>query len=143
MSSRFQTLQAIIAAWRSGDVDAVIDKMCDDIVWHYAAPAMPPVRGKAAARKLLARFQADMRDIRWRIFTHVESGDVLFVEGVDEYNTPDGIRIAVPYAGVFEFRGDRVCGWRDYVDLGVIESQKSGAPFSSQVTDLLDRPEAS
>ena len=43
-------------------------------------------------------------DIQWRIFAHAESGDRLFLEGVDEYRTGDGKRMALPYAGVLEFR---------------------------------------
>lgn len=116
--------------------------MDDEIVWHYAAPAMPPVRGKSAARKLLQRFQADMHGIQWRIFAYAETGDRLFIEGVDDYRTTDGQRVAVPYAGVLEFRGDLIIGWRDYVDLAVIEQQKAGQPLTRQVEALLDRPVA-
>jgi limonene-1,2-epoxide hydrolase len=117
--------------------------MTDDIVWHYAAPGLPPVRGKAAAEKLLRKLQADMHDIQWRIFAHAESGDRLFLEGVDEYRTGDGKRMALPYAGVLEFRGDQIAAWRDYVDLGVLADQKAGKPFTAQVKTLLDRAAAS
>ncbi|OIQ63744.1 limonene-1,2-epoxide hydrolase catalytic domain [mine drainage metagenome] len=103
---------------------------------------MPPVRGKAAAAKLLSNFQKDMHGIQWRIFAHAETGDRLFIEGVDDYTTADGKRVAAPYAGVLDFKGDLICGWRDYVDLGVIAQQKAGEPMSKQVEGLLDRPVA-
>ena len=142
MGRRHAILRQVIEAWQAKDIDGVLSHMADDVVWHYAAPALPPVRGKPAARKLLQRFGADMHGIQWRIFAHAEAGDRLFVEGVDDYTTTDGRRVAAPYAGVLEFRGDLICGWRDYVDLGVMDAQKAGEPLSAQVLALLDRPAA-
>ena len=139
MGSRYAILRQVIEAWQAKDIDRVVAHMHDDIVWHYAAAAMPPVRGKAAARKLLERFQTDMHAIQWRIFAHAEAGDRLFLEGVDDYRTSDGRRVAAPYAGVLDFRGDLIIGWRDYVDLGVVAQQKAGEPLSPQVEMLLDR----
>jgi limonene-1,2-epoxide hydrolase len=138
----YRILLQVIEAWQAKDIDGVLAHMADDIVWHYAAPGLPPVRGKATAAKLLARFQADMHGIQWRIFAHAEAGDRLFIEGVDDYRTTEGHRVAVPYAGVLDFRGDLIVGWRDYVDLAVIADQKSGQPLSAQVEGLLDRPTA-
>ena len=143
MGRRYAILRQVIQAWQAKDIDRVLAFMDDEIVWHYAAPAMPPVRGKAAARKLLERFQADMHGIQWRIFAYSETGDRLFIEGVDDYRTTSGHRVAAPYAGVLEFRGDLIVGWRDYVDLGVIDQQKAGQPLTRQVEALLDRPAAS
>jgi len=140
MGRCFTILRQVIEAWQDKDIERVLSFMADDIVWHYAAAAMPPVRGKAAARKLLTRFQADMHRIEWRIFAHAETGDRLFVEGVDDYRTPEGHRVATPYAGVLDFRDGLIVGWRDYVDLGVAADQKAGQPFARQVLELLDRP---
>ena len=139
MARLFSILSTVIAAWQAKDVEAVLAHMADDIVWHYAAPGLPRGRGMAAAEKLLRQFQTDRHDIQWRIFNHAEAGNLLFLEGVDDYSTTDGKRMAVPYAGVLEFRDDLIVGWRDYVDLGVIAAQKAGAPFSKQVETLLAR----
>ena len=87
MARRYAILRQVIEAWQAKDVEAVLSHLADDIVWHYAAPALPPVRGKATARKLLQRFGADMHGIQWRIFAHAEAGDRLFIEGVDDYRT--------------------------------------------------------
>ena len=140
MTRCYAVMQTLITAWQAKDVEGVLALMTDDVVWHYAAGAMPPVRGKVTARKLLTRFQADMHDIRWRIFVYAEAGDTLFIEGVDEYRTTEGLRIAAPYAGVLEFRDGLIAGWRDYVDIGVIAAQKAGEPVSPQVEALLARP---
>jgi len=139
MDPLYQRLQQMIVAWQAKDIDKVLTFLHDEVVWHYAAGPMPPVRGKATAAKLLGRFTADMHGIQWRIFAHAESGDRLFVEGVDEYTSADGKRIAAPYAGVLEFKDGLIIGWRDYVDIGVIAAQKAGEPITAQVESLLAR----
>lgn len=139
MSRHYETLCKVIAAWRQKDVDGVLLHFAEDIVWHFAAPALPPARGKAAAAKLLRRMCADMQDINWRIISYAEKGDTLFVEGVDTFQTNAGLRIALPYAGVLDFRDDLIAAWRDYVDLAVLESQKAGQPTSLEVEALIAR----
>jgi len=141
MARLYDTLLQLIEAWQAKDIDRVLSFMHEDIVWHYAAGAMPPVRGKAKAAKLLTRFQAEMHDIRWRLFDHAESADRLFIEGVDEYRSAEGRRIAAPYAGVMEFRDGKIIAWRDYVDIGVIAAQKAGEPLTPHVLALIDRAE--
>jgi ketosteroid isomerase-like protein len=126
MTRRIDILQAIIEAWKAKDVDGVLSHMDEEIVWHFAVAAEPPLRGKAMARKFLTRFGAGMNDVRWRVFDFQESGDRLFVEGVDEFRTDEG--------------GDLVVGWRDYVDVGVMAAQRAGAPVTDQVKALIDRP---
>ncbi len=138
--TRMQQFQEVIDGWKRKDVDFVLSRMTDDVVWHFAAAIAPPAKGKAAARAFVDQFGANIGEVRWRIFHHAEVGDRLFVEGVDEYTTKDGIAIAAPYAGVIEFRGDLISGWRDYVDRGVIEAQKAGGGWSDQVKELVGRP---
>ena len=140
MAQRIEILRAIIEAWKAKDIDAVLSHLHDDVVWHYAVAAAPPLVGKAKARRFLERFAADANDIRWRIFAHQEAGDRLFVEGVDEFRTAAGDVIATPYAGVLDFSGDLVIGWRDYVDVGVMTAQRAGAPTTDHVKTLIDRP---
>ena len=140
MSRKFEILKALIASWRDGDIDAVLGHMTDDIVWHYAASVAPPLTGKVKARKFLDNFKSQLTEVRWRLFDHAERGDTLFVEGVDEYLSRDGHWVAAPYAGVFEFRGDLICGWRDYVDMGVMQAQQRGEARSAWVAALIERP---
>lgn len=142
MDKRFKQFSAVIDAWKRKDTAYIFDAMTDDIVWHYAAAVAPAARGKAGAKAFLDRFAPGVGEVRWRIFTHAETADRLFVEGVDEYDTPDGKTIIAPYAGVIEFRGDKISGWRDYVDRSVIEDQKAGKPVPAQVTELVSRPVA-
>jgi limonene-1,2-epoxide hydrolase len=142
MDKRFKQFSAVIDAWKRKDVDFIINSMTDDIVWHYAAAIAPPARGKAECRAFIQKFGANIGAVRWRIFEHAETADRLFAEGVDEYDSLDGHTIKAPYAGIIEFRGDLISGWRDYVDRGVIDAQKRGEPASAQVIELTSRPAA-
>jgi limonene-1,2-epoxide hydrolase len=143
MTSRFQVYQSVIAAWKKKDIDGVLSHMSDDIVWHYAAAISPPVLGHAGARKFMETFGARIGEVRWRVFDYAESGDRLFVEGVDEFFTTDGKRVATPYAGVLDFRGDLICGWRDYFDSGVAAGMQAGGAASPEVESLIARPAVS
>jgi ketosteroid isomerase-like protein len=133
-------MRQLIDAWQRRDIEGVLALMDDDIVWHYAAGALPPARGKAHVARVLARLQPTMLDISWRIFAHAETEDRLFVEGVDEHRTEAGRRVAAPYAGVLEFKAGRIAGWRDYVDTAVMARQREGEAPSPQVLDLIERP---
>ncbi len=142
VNRRFEQFSAVIFAWKRKDIDYIIDAMADDVVWHYAAAIAPPARGKAEARAFITKFGANVGAVRWRIFAHAETADRLFVEGVDEYDSKEGRTIIAPYAGIIEFRGDKITGWRDYVDAGVIAAMKAGGPVPPQVAELIRRPVA-
>ena len=140
MSAKFATMKALIAAWTAGDIDGALGFMTDDIVWHYAAAVAPPLKGRDKARKFLDRFKADITEVRWRLFDYAERGDRLFVEGVDEFRTNAGHLVAAPYAGVLTFRGELICDWRDYVDVGVMDAQRGGEGRSAWVAEMIERP---
>jgi len=43
-------------------------------------------------------------------------GATVFTERVDRF-TIGGRTVALPVAGIFDLRGDRIAAWRDYFDL--------------------------
>ena len=140
MSRKLDILKTVIADWRAGDINAVLAHMDDEIVWHYAAGAAPPLRGKAKARRFLENFKAQLTEVRWRLFDYAENGERLFVEGVDEFTATDGAIVVAPYAGVLRFNGDLIAEWRDYVDVGVMDAQRAGSVATDWVSALADRP---
>jgi limonene-1,2-epoxide hydrolase len=129
----------VIDAWTARDVDAVLVHMADDIVWHYAAAIAPPLKGKASARKLLEKMATETSRLHWRIVDYAERGDRLFIEGAEDYLDKGGATVVTPYAGVLEFRGDQICAWRDYLDLGAMEAQKAGKGTPAWISDLAGR----
>lgn len=137
--SHVRVLLALIDAWKAKDIDGVLACMHDDIVWHYAAVVAPPLKGKAKARKLLQGMALQVRDVTWRIFDYAESGDRLFVEGVDEYVSADGHLVSAPYAGVVEFRDGKIIGLREYFDMGAVNALKAGEAMKEHVRALIAR----
>lgn len=137
--SHLQVMLSFIERWKAKDIDGVLALLDENVVWHYAAAIAPPVRGKAKARKFLEAMAPQVAEVRWRIFDYAERGDRLFVEGVDEYLTPDGRLVSAPYAGVVEVAGGLIVGLREYFDLGVMNALKDGKPMTDHVRQLLDR----
>lgn len=126
--SLYPTLLAVITAWRHQDVEGVLKHLTDDIVWQNSAGYNPPIVGKAAMRATLTTMAARIKTNHWRIFDHAESGDRLFMEGVDEFWTKDGAHIAIPYAGSLHFRGPLIAKWTEYFDgrLSAEQTAKGG-----------------
>ncbi len=130
---------SLIRAWKKHDVEAVLAMLADDIVW-YTAVGAAPTRGKDAVRKVLEGFAPKRTAENWKIFHHATSGNRLFVEGVDDFADDQGRRIAVPYAGVIEYRDGRITGWRDYFDIGTLAKMKAGEPIPAVIEPLISRP---
>jgi uncharacterized protein (TIGR02246 family) len=137
----YEAFLELIRAWQKHDIDAVLALLAEDIVW-YPAVGSPPVQGRDGVRKVLEQFAPKRRQENWRIFHHAVSGDRLFVEGVDDYLDDQGRRVAVPYAGVVEFRHGRITGWRDYFDISTLNRMKAGEPIPEAIVPLISRPGA-
>lgn len=142
MPRLYAVADAIIQAWHRQDVEAVLAHVTDDIAWHNSSGFAPAVRGKAAMREVLKSMAGVIKENRWRIFDHAENDTRLFMEGVDEFWLVTGEHVAIPYAAVYEFRGDKVAVWREYFDGRISAAMKAGAPMSDEVKALIDRPAA-
>ena len=137
--NKLQTVQEIIKAWRAHDLDAVLDHVADDIEYHFLV-GLKPLCGKSEMRSFLEKFGADQTDIRWRIVNAAEAGDILMVEGIDDYIDGKGRRIQTPYMGVFEFENGKVRAWRDYLDPALVKVDKIGEQQPEWVKALISRP---
>lgn len=139
-------VETVMEAWGRHDLDGVLAPMSDDIEWHYHVGSRPVV-GKEAMRKVLEKLAAHQLDSAWRVIRHATRPEpdgrvALFVEAVDDYRSPDDRRVVVPYAGVYEFDGETVVAWRDYVDLGLMQRAQAGEDLGPWVAALVSRPRA-
>lgn len=128
----------VIRKWKANDLDGVMAHIHEEIVW-YPFVGGPPVLGKAAMRKYLEGLAGHRESNDWRVFHHAELGERLFVEGADDYRTDQGVRIAVPYAGVLEYRDGLIIGWRDYADVATVTEMKKSGKIPADVLPLVDR----
>lgn len=129
---------AVIAAWNAGDIDGALAGMADDVVWHVAVGAFPPLVGKPAVRGFLERLRSDMAETRWRILHGAERGDRLFVEGIDGYTRTNGTDVAMPYTAVVEFADGLIVAWRDYIDTRRMETLREGAAVPDWLAAQVD-----
>ena len=138
--SKIDTYLSIIEIWKNKDIEGVLENLTDDVVWHYAAAIEPPLRGKQAARDWLGMFAGTLTNSRWRVISFAESKTQLFVEGIEEYDTRDGVRIVLPYSGIYYFREGKISGWRDYFERGLSVRTKEGRLLPDFVEELAARP---
>jgi limonene-1,2-epoxide hydrolase len=129
----------LINAFIVGDIDGVMNRLTPDIHWHSHVGS-PPIRGRDAMRKVIESLKTQMLDTRWRIVHHAQSGNRLLVEAVDEFRTPSGVNVALPYMGIFVFRNGLISEWRDYFDRALYDRLKSGEAAPEYVAELAKRP---
>ena len=135
-----EAVTALIADWKRKDIDAVMARITDDVVW-YSHVGTPAIRGKAAMRAFLTTMAAGITDIRWRIHHHAINGNQIFMEGVDDIvMVKDQRRVAIPYLGIMVFRDGLISEWRDYFDRGLFDRLKAGEAAPPDVAELADRP---
>lgn len=121
MKTMSQIYKDSLDAWGRGDAEGMAAPYAEDIVW-YPNRSMRPVHGKAAMLGFMQKFGSGMTDMFYEQTLMIEKDNMLFVEGTENY-TKMGKKITVPYAGVVEFRGDKIVAWRDYFDLKSLEAQ--------------------
>lgn len=136
MSERIETVKAVMAAWARHDIDELMSHMHPDVEWHYQVGSRPAV-GADAMRKILDKLQHHQLESRWRLVHHAETDDRVLIEAIDDFVNPDGRRVRAPYMGVYEFDGDLISHWRDYVDMGVMMASERGEPTPEWIEPLV------
>jgi limonene-1,2-epoxide hydrolase len=136
VNEQLERVQQIIDAWKRADIEGVLDCLTDDIEYHYLVGQRPLI-GKDWVKRFLNKFGHGQTEIKWRIVNHASNGNLLMVEGIDDYIDADGNLIRTPYMGVFEFRDGKICRWRDYVDTGLIAMAKAREPFPEWLEALV------
>jgi limonene-1,2-epoxide hydrolase len=80
------------------------------------------LRGKAEVARFLGKFGVGMADKRYDMQDLVVQGDVVMLEGVENY-IKDGKAVSLPFMTVFRFRDGQIASWRDYFDMGSLLKQ--------------------
>ena len=138
-TSKIEVILTLIKSWKNSDVESVIELLSDDIVWHTSTGIKPPLRSKVAVREWLEGFVDQVHSSKWRVNSYAESGNMLFVEGIEDFELPNGIRVVIPYSGVYEFTGGKISGVREYFDGRLSESLKEGGEIPEFIEELTAR----
>jgi ketosteroid isomerase-like protein len=118
---RRAVIMDVFATMDSGDLDAMVEHMTDDVTTQFGNNA--EICGKAAFRALfnqvgqaISGMHHDVVDL-WHA---VEDFDVWVVQLSVSYRLLDGATVTLPCCNVFRMRGDLVCEYRVYMDIGPV-----------------------
>lgn len=120
-----ETVEAFIASWNSGNMDAMYALCAENVVWHNIP--MEPISGLSAMRAAVDGFMGPVERCEWEIHSIASSGNKVLTERTDAFILKDGSRAALPVMGTFEVDANgKITAWRDYFDMG--QFQREFAP---------------
>jgi ketosteroid isomerase-like protein len=104
----------VFAIVDAGDADAFIDLLTADAQFKFGNA--PVITGHEAIRAAAAGFFAAIGSSRHRVLSIWNDARTAVCEGEVVYTRHDGSVLAVPFANVFELRGDKIAAYRIYID---------------------------
>ena len=139
MTDHIASLKRVIDSWHRADAEGVLAELHDDITWNNSGGMKPPIQGKDTMRKTLEAMKGRLKNNRWRLFDVAQVGDTVWMEGVDEFDTMDGTRVAIPYCGILSYEGGKIRHWREYFDGRLQDEQIAGKGVRETVDHMLNR----
>ncbi len=120
MTDNAARVTAMLACWKSRDVEAILAFFTEDAVYTNV-PIDPPNVGKAQIREFLNWFFGATGDLEF-VTSHQATGadGTVMNERIDRLDFAGKV-VELPVMGVFEFRGDLICAWRDYFDMALLD----------------------
>lgn len=109
-----QLIRDFCAAWSRRNVDELLSYFAPDAVYHNIP--MEPLHGTDAIRQTLNMFVSPAESLEFELLGIAVAGDQVFTERVDRFRIM-GRDVALPVAGVFDIKGGKIVGWRDYFDM--------------------------
>lgn len=117
-----QIIKDAYAAFRSGDIPALLSSLSDDVTWELPGPAEIPYAGMRHGRDGAAEFfrllseSDEVQVFEPRRF--LADSDVVVVLGRYEARVKStGKTAATDWVHVFELRDGKVTSWREYYDM--------------------------
>jgi steroid delta-isomerase-like uncharacterized protein len=128
-------VQSNFAAWNAHDADKVASLYTDDVMYEDV-PFGLVARGHAEMRKMAAGFFASVPDLKLEVVSNKPTGNHGLVEwvfsGTDVGLYKTGKKFSVRGASVYELRGGKFSGNRDYYDSASIMRQVGVLPKAAQ-----------
>lgn len=119
------TVDAFIAHWNSGDMEAMYALCAENVVWHNIP--MEPVTGKLAMRAAVDGFMGNVAACDWQVHAIAADGNTVLTERTDGFTFKDGRRAAIRVMGTFELNAEgKIAAWRDYFDMGEFQREFAG-----------------
>jgi ketosteroid isomerase-like protein len=119
-------------AFGRGDLDSLLSLFDDNIEWISSGPADLPTAGTRRGREQVREFFNAVNDVfdiqRFEPQTFIAQGDRVVVLGEDSSRVKaTGKTIDGQWAHVFTLAGEKVIGFREYVDTAAVMAELHAA----------------
>ena len=121
MSHNQKLVIDFIDAFNGNDIVQIMLYIHEDAFYHNIP--MDPLNGANEIKAMLAEFMHPVEEVNWSLLHIAETGEgVVLTERLDRFLI-SGKWIVLPVMGAFEIEGNKIKSWRDYFDLGQLQSQ--------------------
>ena len=108
-------ISELFSAIDNNDAKGFVEFLTDDAVFRFGSA--PAVQGRAAIEQAVSGFFATIAGCRHELRATWTGPESFACEGEVTYERHDGSEITLPFADVFDLRGELICGYRIYVDV--------------------------
>lgn len=123
-----KTVQEAYAAFGRGDVQGILDRLTDDVIWKpvYGAAAYVPTagerRGKAAVATFFKQVAQHVNFLTFEPKEFIATGDTVVALGHYTAKTPIGKTFDSDFAMVFTLKDGRVSHFQEFSDSAAINA---------------------
>jgi limonene-1,2-epoxide hydrolase len=119
MGSAEQVVRDFCAAVSQRDADVLRPFFSDEVVYHNIP--MDPAEGIEATMATINMFLGICEGLEFEIHHLATDGDSVLTERTDTF-TMQGKTAPLPVMGVFHVRDGKITAWRDYFDMGQVNT---------------------
>jgi ketosteroid isomerase-like protein len=123
-----KVVQEMYAAFDRGDVQSILDRLDDSIVWkavYGAGPHVPTAgerRGKPAVAEFFKQVAANVNFSRFEPKEFIATSDKVIALGHYTATTPIGKKFDSDFAMVFTLRNGRVVNFQEFTDSAAVNA---------------------
>jgi limonene-1,2-epoxide hydrolase len=119
MASAEEVVRDFCAAVSQRDADVLRSFFSDDVVYHNIP--MDPAEGIEATMALINMFLGICEGLEFEIHHLASDGAAVLTERTDTF-TMSGNKAPLPVMGVFHVHDGKITAWRDYFDMGQVNT---------------------
>jgi ketosteroid isomerase-like protein len=118
-------VQQIYASFKSGDIQALLARIADDVQWQLPDMENVPFSGKRQGREQVAEFFASVADnqevLAFEPGDFTAQGDKVVAQGHYRWRVKaTGREFQADWAHVFTIQGGKVIGFQEYIDTAAV-----------------------
>jgi ketosteroid isomerase-like protein len=106
--------ERVFAVVDTGDANGFVELLTEDAQFRFGNA--PVVAGQQAIHAAAAAFFGAITSSKHRVLGTWNGASSAVCEGEVTYTRHDGSMVSVPFANVFELRGDKIAAYRIYID---------------------------